>query len=222
MGCDPATRDNECRAAVPAETHWTGRMLAKAAGVSLRSVQRILEANQLAPHRIRTFKLSNGAKFADKLRDIVGLYVDPPAHTVTGMTHWYMQLPTIVGTWWTRSCGPAQVPSSRPSGPKKREPTKSSEGHPALRPSAAAQLALAIFLSRPIGRQPHDRSWTPRKTGASRRHWPAWDFIASSTCALTASRLNDAPFCIGGKSKAVRASLPTSCCTKMKRQNSRA
>ena len=63
-------------------THWTGRMLAKAADVSLRSVQRILEANQLAPHRIRTFKLSNDAKFADKLRDIVGLYVDPPAHAV--------------------------------------------------------------------------------------------------------------------------------------------
>ena len=63
-------------------THWTGRMLAKAADVSLRSVQRILEAHQLAPHRIRTFKLSNDAKFADKLRDIVGLYVDPPAHAV--------------------------------------------------------------------------------------------------------------------------------------------
>src|SRR5262249_49612614 len=41
-----------------AATHWTGRALAKAAGVSLRSVQRILEAHQLAPHRIRTFKLS--------------------------------------------------------------------------------------------------------------------------------------------------------------------
>jgi hypothetical protein len=39
-------------------THWTGRMLAKVARVSLRSVQRILEAHQLAPHRIRTFKLS--------------------------------------------------------------------------------------------------------------------------------------------------------------------
>jgi hypothetical protein len=63
-------------------THWTGRMLARAADVSLRSVQRILEAHQLAPHRIRTFKLSNDAKFADKLRDIVGLYVDPPAHAV--------------------------------------------------------------------------------------------------------------------------------------------
>jgi transposase len=50
--------------------------------VSLRSVQRILEAHQLAPHRIRTFKLSNDPEFADKLRDIVGLYVDPPAHAV--------------------------------------------------------------------------------------------------------------------------------------------
>src|SRR5262245_32855757 len=59
-----------------------GRMLAKAAGVSLRSVQRILEANQLAPHRIRTFKLSNDPNFAEKLKDIVGLYVDPPAHAV--------------------------------------------------------------------------------------------------------------------------------------------
>jgi len=63
-------------------THWTGRMLAKAVGISLRSVQRILEAHQLAPHRIRTFKLSNDPKFADKLKDIVGLYVDPPAHAV--------------------------------------------------------------------------------------------------------------------------------------------
>jgi transposase len=63
-------------------THWTGRMLAKAAGVSLRSVQRILKAHQLAPHRIRTFKLSKDPKFAEKLRDIVGLYVDPPAHAI--------------------------------------------------------------------------------------------------------------------------------------------
>jgi transposase len=63
-------------------THWTGRMLATAAGVSLRSVQRILEAHQLAPHHLRTFKLSKDPRFADKLRDIVGLYVDPPAHAI--------------------------------------------------------------------------------------------------------------------------------------------
>jgi hypothetical protein len=56
--------------------------LAKAAGVSLRSVQRILEAIQFAPHRIRTFKLSNDPKSAEKLKDVVSFYVDPPAHAV--------------------------------------------------------------------------------------------------------------------------------------------
>ena len=45
-------------------------------------MQRILEAHQLAPHRIRTFKLSTDPKFAEKLKDVVGLYVDPPAHAV--------------------------------------------------------------------------------------------------------------------------------------------
>lgn len=63
-------------------THWTGRVMAQVAGVSLTSVQRIWRAHGLAPHRIRTFKLSNDPKFAAKVRDIVGLYVDPPAHAV--------------------------------------------------------------------------------------------------------------------------------------------
>jgi hypothetical protein len=44
----------------------TGWMLAKAAGISLRSVQRILDAHQLTPHRIRTFKLSTDPRFAEK------------------------------------------------------------------------------------------------------------------------------------------------------------
>src|SRR5262249_38920863 len=47
-----------------------------------RSDARILEAHQLAPHRVRTFKLSNDPTFAEKLRDVVGLYIDPPAHAV--------------------------------------------------------------------------------------------------------------------------------------------
>src|SRR5262245_28319715 len=42
----------------------------------------ILEARRLAPHRIRIFKLSNDAKFDEKLKKIVDLYVDPPAHAV--------------------------------------------------------------------------------------------------------------------------------------------
>jgi len=63
-------------------THWTGRMMARAAGVSLRSVQRIWAAHGLAPHRIRRFKLSRDPAFAAKLVDVVGLYLDPPAHAV--------------------------------------------------------------------------------------------------------------------------------------------
>src|SRR5271167_5042327 len=63
-------------------THWTGAMMAKAAGVSVSSVQRIWRAHGLQPHRARQFKLSNDPKFVDKLRDVVGLYVDPPAHAI--------------------------------------------------------------------------------------------------------------------------------------------
>src|SRR3712207_5759967 len=63
-------------------THWTGRMMAAAVGISLRSVQRIWAAHKLAPHRVRRFKLSNDPAFAAKLVDVVGLYLDPPAHAV--------------------------------------------------------------------------------------------------------------------------------------------
>ena len=63
-------------------THWTGRAMAKAVGISLRSVQRIWHAHKLQPHRIRTFKRSRDPEFATKLVDIVGLYVDPPEHAV--------------------------------------------------------------------------------------------------------------------------------------------
>src|SRR6187399_48129 len=63
-------------------THWTGRAMAKAAGISLRSVQRIWSAHGLKPHRVRTFKLSNDPKFAAKVEDVVGLYVDPPEHAL--------------------------------------------------------------------------------------------------------------------------------------------
>jgi Homeodomain-like domain len=53
-------------------THWTGRAMAKATGVSLRSVQRIWQSHQLQPHRIRAFKHSRDPAFAAKLTDIVG------------------------------------------------------------------------------------------------------------------------------------------------------
>ena len=63
-------------------THWTGRAMATATGISLSSVQRVWRAHKLQPHRLRTFKRSRDPRFAAKLTDIVGLYVDPPAHAV--------------------------------------------------------------------------------------------------------------------------------------------
>jgi transposase len=63
-------------------THWTAAAMAKVAGVSVSSVQRIWRKHGLQPHRIRQFKLSNDKQFAAKLHDVVGLYVDPPAHAV--------------------------------------------------------------------------------------------------------------------------------------------
>jgi transposase len=63
-------------------THWTAPAMAEATGVSVSSVQRIWRGHGLQPHRMRQFKLSHDPEFVPKLRDIVGLYVDPPAHAV--------------------------------------------------------------------------------------------------------------------------------------------
>src|SRR6478736_5430719 len=63
-------------------THWSGAAMAEAAGISVSSVQRIWRSHGLQPHRVRQFKLSADPEFAAKLHDIVGLYVDPPAHAI--------------------------------------------------------------------------------------------------------------------------------------------
>jgi hypothetical protein len=71
-----------CSAPPGQVTHWTGRAMAKVAGISLRAVQRIWEAHRLQPHRIRTFKRSNDPRFAEKVEDVVGLYMRPPRHAL--------------------------------------------------------------------------------------------------------------------------------------------
>jgi transposase len=59
-------------------THWSRRSMARATGVSATTVHRIWGAFGLQPHRVETFKLSNDPLFVEKVRDIVGLYLDPP------------------------------------------------------------------------------------------------------------------------------------------------
>jgi transposase len=63
-------------------THWTADATAEAVGISAGSVRRIWRSHGLQPHRVRRFKLSSDPQFAAKLRVVVELYVDPPAHAV--------------------------------------------------------------------------------------------------------------------------------------------
>jgi len=63
-------------------THWSTRQMARRAGVSQSSVSRVWRAFQLKPHRRSTFTLSSDDFFVEKVRDIVGLYLNPPEHAV--------------------------------------------------------------------------------------------------------------------------------------------
>src|ERR1700730_18418525 len=59
-------------------TQWSARSMAKAAGISYTSVQRIWQAHGLKPHLVKTFKVSRDRNFAAKVEDVVGLYLNPP------------------------------------------------------------------------------------------------------------------------------------------------
>ena len=63
-------------------THWSTRTMARAAGISEASVRRIWHANGLKPHLVEHYKVSNDPDFADKLADVVGLYLDPPQNAL--------------------------------------------------------------------------------------------------------------------------------------------
>ena len=63
-------------------THWSARMLAEEIGVGHTTVQRVWKEHGLKPHLTRPFKLSNDPKFAEKVVDIVGLYLNPPDKAV--------------------------------------------------------------------------------------------------------------------------------------------
>ena len=66
----------------PAGTHWTVRLAAQANGLSKSSVHRVFQLFALQPHRSKSFKLSNDPFFVEKVRDVVGLYLNPPDHAI--------------------------------------------------------------------------------------------------------------------------------------------
>ena len=71
----------------PAATHWSTRTMAQATGINQTAISRIWRAFSLAPHRSETFKLSKDPLFIDKVRDIVGLYLNPPERALAQVRH---------------------------------------------------------------------------------------------------------------------------------------
>ena len=68
---------------IPAEaTHWSLRLMARHVGTTIHQVQQVGQAADLKPHRLQTFKISNDPDFAEKVVDIVGLYMNPPENAV--------------------------------------------------------------------------------------------------------------------------------------------
>lgn len=64
---------------IPREaTHWSVRLMSQYAGISEWQVRQIWQAADLKPHRLKTFKISNDPQFAEKVTDVVGLYLNPP------------------------------------------------------------------------------------------------------------------------------------------------
>ena len=63
-------------------THWSVRTMAKATALSPATIQRIWSNHGLQPHRVKTFKLSSDPRFLEKLKDVVGLYLDPPEKAI--------------------------------------------------------------------------------------------------------------------------------------------
>jgi putative transposase len=66
----------------PTGTHWTVRLAAEANGLSKSSVHRVFQLLAVQPHRSKSFKLSNDPFFVEKVRDVVGLYLNPPDHAI--------------------------------------------------------------------------------------------------------------------------------------------
>ena len=88
-------------------THWTARAMAKTMGLGVVTVQRIWKARGLSPHRWRQFKLSNDPAFAEKLRDVVGLYVSPPSTASS---------PNTINSGQNHSSGAPSPTTSSPQG----------------------------------------------------------------------------------------------------------
>ncbi len=90
-------------------THWSTRAMARRAGMSQTAVSRIWRAFGLRPHRVETFKLSSDPAFVEKVRDIVGLYMNPPDRALVLCVDEKPQIQAVQGTAPTFPMRPGQA-----------------------------------------------------------------------------------------------------------------
>jgi transposase len=90
-------------------THWSTRTMARAAGINQTAISRIWRAFSLAPHRSETFKLSKDPLFIDKVRDIVGLYMNPPERALVLCVDEKSQIQALDRTAPLLPMGPGQI-----------------------------------------------------------------------------------------------------------------
>ena len=84
---------------VPAEaTHWSTRLMARYAGVTQWQVRQIWQAADVKPHWLKTFELSQDPQFAEKVINVVGLYLDPPDNALVLSVDEKTQIQALDGT----------------------------------------------------------------------------------------------------------------------------
>ena len=143
--------------------------MAKTVGISLGSVQRIWQAHKLQPHRLRTFKRSRDPRFAAKLTDIVGLYVDPPAHAVGLSIDENSQIQALDRTQpglpiKSGRCQTMTHDYKRPSLPPRRR----GASHPVRRPQPARRQRHRALHAAPPPHRVHPLSQRRRAPGRGR------------------------------------------------------
>lgn len=95
-------------------THWSTRSLARRTGLSQSAVSRIWRTFQLKPHRQETFELSNDPYFVEKVRDVVGLYLNPPEHAIVLSVDEKTQVQALERTQTVLPLGPGQPKAYSP------------------------------------------------------------------------------------------------------------
>ena len=161
-------------------THWSTRSMARATGYAPSTIHRMWQAFSLQPHRSETFKLSADPYFVDKVRDIVGLYMDPPQHALVLCVDEKSQVQALDRTQPCCRCGPARSSDAlmttslamarlRCSPPSTSPPGRSSDS--ATGATAARSSGSSWITSRPTFR-PTSRStssWTTTRPTRRRR-----------------------------------------------------